>query len=160
MKIVYFSNTTGLTDKLIHRIGAAELSVRIPIAGVPPTMDEEYILVTTSHLTQNRVIPEQVVNFLKTGDNAKLMRGVAGTGSKNFGKMFCVAVHQIARLFNVPVVFTAELFGSVPEVNQIRETLTKNWGLQLGEPEGIEDVSDRHEELMQFLADHHKDLIE
>ena len=72
-------------------------------------------------------MPRQVKGFLKNPENASKLRGVIGTGNRNFYEDFAKAADVVSDRFNVPVLYRLELNGTEDDVNIVKEGL-KSFG--------------------------------
>ncbi len=131
IQIVYFSNYSGNTKRLVERLNGT--AIRIPINGdssEPTVVTNDYILVVPTYGGGNErsAIPKQVRQFLNVEQNRSLLRGVIGTGNTNFGDNFCKAAEIISRKTGVPIIARVEIFGTDEDVNKIKERLEILYG--------------------------------
>lgn len=70
-------------------------------------------------------VPKQVIRFLNVETNRRYVRGVVGTGNRNFGKFFGYAADIVASRCNVPLLHKLELLGTEEDVlavtNKVKE---------------------------------------
>lgn len=66
-------------------------------------------------------VPEIVDKFLDK--NWVFLRGVAGSGNRNFGKNFCGAAKAIAKKYQVPLLAEFELSGTPKEIADFKKIL-------------------------------------
>lgn len=99
-------------------------------------MDEDYILVVPTYELRNvhgpnagkiSYVPKQVKGFLADPENAKHLKGVIGTGNRNFYTDFAKAADVISSKFNVPVLYRLELSGTEDDVEIVKEGLNNFW---------------------------------
>jgi protein involved in ribonucleotide reduction len=126
IQIVFFSNYSGNTKRLIEKVGGT--AIRIPInwdSSSPLIVSGEYVLVVPTYGggSERSAIPKQVKSFLNIGQNRSLLRGVIGTGNTNFGDNYCKAAEIISRKTGVPLIAKVEIFGTDADVNKINERL-------------------------------------
>ena len=131
IQIVYFSNYSGNTKRLVDRLNGT--AIRIPISGdssEPTTVTNEYVLVVPTYGGGNErsAIPRQVRQFLNVEQNRSLLRGVIGTGNTNFGDNYCKAAEIISRKTGVPIIARVEIFGTDEDVIKIKERLEILYG--------------------------------
>ncbi len=124
--IVYFSNYSGNTEKLVERLGLG--GTRIPIswdANNPTIVSSEYVLIVPTYGggSEKSAIPKQVRSFLNIEQNRELLRGVVGTGNTNFGEHYCKAADMISAKTGVPIVARVEIFGTEDDVIKVKERL-------------------------------------
>lgn len=127
--IVYFSNTSGFTDKLVEKLELPAL--RIPLKTAEAEIFEvyeEYVLITPTYGANGRdFVPRQVVKFLKNTNNRGLLRGVIASGNRNFLEDYGKAGSIIAAKCNVPYLYCFELDGSTDDVQKIQKGLKHFW---------------------------------
>ena len=131
IKLVYFSNYSGNTKRLVEKLDGT--AVRIPIdwdSSRPTIVDNEYVLVIPTYGggSEKPAIPRQVRHFLNIEQNRNLLRGVIGTGNTNFGEHFCKAANMISSKTGVPIIAKVEIFGTDEDVNKIKERLELLYG--------------------------------
>jgi protein involved in ribonucleotide reduction len=117
-RVIYFSSFTGNTHKFVGKLEVE--SARLPLRGSDPHVvaDEPYILIVPAYGegVDTKAVPKQVITFLKSETNQRLLRGVIGSGNRNFGGDFCLAGRQIARRFSVPLLHQFEISGLTEDV--------------------------------------------
>jgi protein involved in ribonucleotide reduction len=131
IQIVYFSNYSGNTKRLVERLNGT--AIRIPITGdssEPTIVTNEYVLVVPTYGggSERSAIPKQVRQFLNVEQNRSLLRGVIGTGNTNFGDNYCKAAEIISRKTGVPIIARVEIFGTDEDVIKIKERLEILYG--------------------------------
>jgi protein involved in ribonucleotide reduction len=129
--IVYFSNYSGNTKRLVDKIDGS--SIRIPIdwdSNRPTLAHNEYVLIVPTYGggSEKSAIPRQVRHFLNIEHNRNLLRGVIGTGNTNFGEHFCKAADMISAKTGVPIIARVEIFGTDEDVKKIKERLEVLYG--------------------------------
>jgi protein involved in ribonucleotide reduction len=129
--IVYFSNYSGNTKRLVEKLNGT--ATRIPIdwdSGNPTTVSSDYILIVPTYGggSEKSAIPRQVRSFLNIEQNRNLLRGVIGTGNTNFGEHFCKAAEMISAKTGVPIIARVEIFGTDSDVEKIKERLELLYG--------------------------------
>lgn len=127
--LVYFSSASGNTARLIAALGLA--SERIPYKRTEPMPDPVYpfvLICPTFADGQGRgAVPKPVIRFLNNPARRERLRGVIGSGNRNFGKTFAMAGDVIAAKCQVPVLFRFELAGTESDITVIRAGLEKFW---------------------------------
>lgn len=129
--IVYFSNYSGNTKRLVEKLDGA--SIRIPIdwdSNRPTLAHNEYVLIVPTYGggSEKSAIPRQVRHFLNIEHNRNLLRGVIGTGNTNFGEHYCKAAEMISAKTGVPLIARVEIFGTDEDINKIKERLEILYG--------------------------------
>lgn len=127
--IVYFSNTSGYTARFVEKLG--EPALRIPLMTADAaafTVDEEYILVVPTYGANGKdFVPKQVIKFLNNINNRALIRGVIGTGNRNFLEDYAKSGRIISEKCRIPLLYTLELAGMDEDVANVKKGLDKFW---------------------------------
>lgn len=126
IRIVYFSNYSGNTKRLVDKLNGT--ATRIPIdwdSNTPTVVSDEYVLIVPTYGggSEKAAVPRQVRHFLNIEQNRRLLRGVIGTGNTNFGEDFCKAAEIISAKTGVPIIARVEIFGTDEDVYKIQERL-------------------------------------
>ena len=80
-------------------------------------VDFDYILITPT--IGFGKVPEDVERFLK--ENYKYLKGVVGSGNKNWGNRFAKASEIISEQYNVPLLMKIELHGNTKDLIKFRK---------------------------------------
>lgn len=129
--IVYFSNYSGNTKRLVDKINGNAIRIPIDWDSLNPTVvDREYILILPTYGggSEKSAIPRQVRHFLNIEQNRNLLRGVIGTGNTNFGEHYCKAAEMVSAKTGVPLIARVEIFGTDEDVSKIKERLELLYG--------------------------------
>ena len=124
--LVYFSNKSDNTRRFVEKLDKD--SARIPLnwdSKKPFLHGREYVLVVPTYGGGNdeHTIPIQVRRFLNVPSNRNMLRGVIGTGNKNFGEYYCRAAEMICEKTGVPLVAKVEMMGTPEDVERVIERL-------------------------------------
>lgn len=130
MDIVYFSNYSGNTKKLVDKLGAT--SHRIPIkwdAEEPLLVDTDCVLFVPTYGggSEGHAVPRQVVKFLNILENRDRVKAVVGTGNTNFGSHYCRAAEIVAAKLGVPVLYRVEITGTSEDLLELNTRMEKLW---------------------------------
>jgi protein involved in ribonucleotide reduction len=123
--IVYFSNTSGFTHKLVRKLDlpAERIPLKTPEASTFE-VSAEFVLVLPTYGANGRdFVPKQVIKFLNNPTNRNLIRGVIATGNRNFGQDYLRGGYEVAWKCQVPLLYGLELDGTDVDVEQIKEKL-------------------------------------
>lgn len=128
LDVVYFSNYSENTKRFVDKLDVN--SIRIPIkwdSANPLYVTKEYVLMVPTYGggSERSAIPRQVRMFLNIKENRDLLRGIVGFGNTNFGKDFCKAAEMISKKVGVPVVAKVEIFGTLEDVQLVKENMEK-----------------------------------
>ncbi|MGX7198616.1 class Ib ribonucleoside-diphosphate reductase assembly flavoprotein NrdI [Enterococcus nangangensis] len=118
MDIVYFS-VTGQTRRFVEKAGlqgALEITPQDPFI----SMTAPFVLICPTYDIE---ITEPVFEFLAYEDNHRLLRGIIGTGNRNFAELFIFTAKDIAKLYNVPILQSFEFAGTHVDVENFRKVV-------------------------------------
>lgn len=118
MKVVFFS-LTGQTRKFVKKTSLESTEIKQTNPYI--TMNEEFILVCPSYDKEASDIME---DFLETGSNQELCRGVVGCGNRNFAKLFCFTARDLAVDYDLPYLHELEFQGSQHDVDSVLEIVS------------------------------------
>lgn len=119
MKLVYFT-LTGQTRRFIKKLD-------LPAYEIDPTnpffeLAEPYILVVP---TYDIDVTEVVNDFVDFKSNSKNLKGIAGGGNRNFGDLFIFTAKDLARDYNVPLLFEFEFNGTTEDVKNFKKVVSE-----------------------------------
>lgn len=91
-------------------------------------MSEEFVLILPTYgASGSGFVPKQVIKFLNQEENRTLLRGVIGSGNRNFHEDFARAADVISAKLNVPVLYRFEISGTPQDINTVKEGLHRFW---------------------------------
>lgn len=102
-----------------------------------PVINEPYVLICPCYANDDgsKAVPKQVIRFLNNAGNRALMKGVIGSGNRNFGKLFAHAGDVIAKKCGVPCLYKFELSGTPVDVRNVKKGMEKLWeSLKIEQP--------------------------
>jgi len=131
--LVYYSSASGNTARFVARLGLA--AGRIPVSPrdeAMPAPAAPYVLICPTYADgEGRgAVPKQVIRFLNDPARRALLRGVIGSGNRNFGTTFALAARVISEKCHVPVLYRFELAGDDNDLSRVRAGLEKFWGTE------------------------------
>lgn len=102
---MYYSSASRNTERFISRLG-------LPAERIERGTAVPFILVTPTFADAmgNHAVPKPVVQFLNS--HHYLIRGVIGTGNRNFGTTFALGGRTVAAKCGVPLLHRMELAGT------------------------------------------------
>ena len=119
MKVVFLS-LIGQTRRFVKKL---ELStVEIILQNVFQTMNESYIIISP---TYDMEVFEYFQDFIETGNNQALLKGVAGSENRNFNTSFCQTAKIISTTYDVPLLHCFEFHGTQKDVTIIKEKVSE-----------------------------------
>jgi protein involved in ribonucleotide reduction len=119
MKLVFFS-VTGQTRRFVKKLDlpAYELEPANPFFEIK----EPFVLVVP---TYDKDITEVIDDFLEYKGNQKMLQGVAGGGNRNFAELFVYTARDIARIYQVPLLFSFEFSGTDEDVKSFKKVVSE-----------------------------------
>lgn len=119
MLLVYYSTATGNTEYFINKVGLN--NKKMPLNG-NIEINEPYILVFPSYGggKLKGIVPLGVKSFLDNPLNVKNLRGVIGSGDRNYGDYFALGSKIVAEKFNVPLLYRYEIKGTEKDYINVR----------------------------------------
>ena len=115
MKIIVFS-LTGNCKRFVDMCKIPEEDV-IDLWDIDYEVNFDYILITPTIGFGD--VPEAVAEFLKI--NHRHLKGVVGSGNKNWGKRFANASETISKEYNVPLLMKIELHGNTKDLIKFKK---------------------------------------
>ncbi|WP_438762669.1 class Ib ribonucleoside-diphosphate reductase assembly flavoprotein NrdI [Enterococcus sp. AZ194] len=119
MKIVFFS-MTGQTRRFVKKLDlpAYEIEPANPFFEIK----EPFVLAVP---TYDQEIMDVVYDFLDHQDNSLLLRGIIGSGNRNFAELFVYAAKQLAENYQVPLLHALEFSGTSEDVDIIKKVVNE-----------------------------------
>lgn len=128
--LVYYSSASGNTARFVVRLGLPAL--RIPDRGEPPMPEGPYVLIAPTYAdgAGRGAVAKPVIRFLNDAGRRALIRGVIGSGNRNFGRLYAAAGNAIAAKCAVPLLYRFELAGTETDIERVREGLAAFRGME------------------------------
>ena len=121
MKIIYFS-VTGQTRRFIKKLGPTVDATEIDPVDPLFMVNEPFVLIVPTYEDE---ITYPVTEFLEYANNAASLKGIVGTGNRNFEELFIFTAKNLAKKFNVPVLYSFEFNGTPTDVQNFKEAVNK-----------------------------------
>ncbi|TKW63502.1 MAG: class Ib ribonucleoside-diphosphate reductase assembly flavoprotein NrdI [Gemella sp.] len=115
MKIIVYS-LTGNCKRFVDMCEIPEGDV-IYLQDIDYDIDFDYILITPTFGFGE--VPVAVSKFLK--ENHNHLKGVVGSGNKNWGERFANASEIISKEYDVPLLMKIELHGSKKDISEFKK---------------------------------------
>lgn len=130
--LVYFSSASGNTARFVAGLGRAAQRIPVSPDDAMPAPAGPYVLICPTYADgQGRgAVPKQVIRFLNDPARRALLRGVIGSGNRNFGATFALSAKVISDKCNVPALYRFELAGSDLDIARVQAGLGKFWGTE------------------------------
>lgn len=130
--LVYFSSVSGNTKRFIEKLGMPARRIPLYPKEEHLVVDEDFVLVVPTYGGGNGrgAVPKQVIKFLNVESNRNLLRGVIGSGNKNFHESYCIAGDIVAQKCAVPHLYRFELMGTPDDVSKVHKGLEEFWKQQ------------------------------
>lgn len=127
--IAYYSSTSGNTHRFVESLGLRAVRIPMSMKAECLVMREPYVLICPCYADDDgsKAVPKQVIRFLNESANRFMLKGVIGTGNRNFGAYFAHAATVIARKCNVPVLYKFELSGTPTDIINVRKGMERLW---------------------------------
>ncbi|MBO0475456.1 class Ib ribonucleoside-diphosphate reductase assembly flavoprotein NrdI [Vagococcus sp. DIV0080] len=119
MKLVFFS-LTGQTRRFIKKLGLP--SYEIDTSNPFYEMNEPFILIVPTYDIE---VTEVVNDFIEYKSNQENMLGVAGGGNLNFADLFIFTAKDIARDYEVPLLYGFEFSGTDEDVKNFKKVVSE-----------------------------------
>ncbi|WP_460273020.1 class Ib ribonucleoside-diphosphate reductase assembly flavoprotein NrdI [Celeribacter sp. ULVN23_4] len=131
--VVYYSSTSENTVRFVDRLGLPAKRIPISPKESGPVIDRPFVLICPTYADgEGRgAVPKQVIRLLNDPEVRALLKGVIGSGNRNFGTLFASSGDVIARKCNVPLLYKFELAGFDTDIARVRAGLEK-MGQKLG----------------------------
>ncbi|MGO4929562.1 class Ib ribonucleoside-diphosphate reductase assembly flavoprotein NrdI [Fundicoccus sp. Sow4_D5] len=114
--LVVFMSLTGQTRKFVKKLGWPSLEITLDNAFTE--VDEPFIFVAPTYETEATDI---IGDFLETGANRNYLKGFAGSGNLNFGKLYCFTAKDYSRDYKVPLLHLFEFQGTPNDIEQLKK---------------------------------------
>lgn len=119
--IYYWSSNSGGTKRVAENL---ETTTQ-PIHEVE-TVNHPFILISPTYdQPRGGFTPKPVQEFLDK--HSPYMVGVIGAGNRSFGDKFCMGAHEIAKRYNVPVLYRIEIMGLPDDYQVIDDGIATHW---------------------------------
>ena len=127
--IVYFSSTSGNTERFVGAVGIRSIRIPLSMKVDTPVINEPYVLISPTYANDDgsNAVPKQVIRFLNEEQNRKTLKGVIGSGNRNFGENFALAGQVISKKCNVPLLYRFELSGTTDDIRNVKQGMEKLW---------------------------------
>jgi protein involved in ribonucleotide reduction len=127
--IVYFSSPSGNTERFVHSLEMRSICIPLTMKVDVPIIREPYVLVTPTYANDDgsNAVPKQVIRFLNETQNRSMIKGVIGSGNRNFGENFALAGQVVAKKCNVPLLYKFELSGTTDDIKNVKQGMKKLW---------------------------------
>lgn len=119
--IVYFS-ITGQTRRFIKKLEInQELTYEMNEKRDPIELNTPYILIVP---TYDEPMTQVANNFIEFRSNRENLKGVIGSGNRNFGDLFVFTAKDIAKDYNVPLLYSYEFNGTLEDVENVKKVVS------------------------------------
>lgn len=121
MKIAFFSvtgQTRRFVKKLVPDVDAFEITPVDPLIEVT----EPFVLIVPTYEDE---ITYPVTEFLEYNNNAQFLKGIVGTGNRNFAELFIFTAKDLAAKFKAPIIYAFEFNGTPRDVENFKEAVNK-----------------------------------
>ena len=112
---------TGQTVKFVDKLGMH--SHRLVNDNDIYPIKEDYILILPTYNHPESL--DIVEKFIDTEDNKHFLKGVVGSGNRNFNDLFCISAKHIVKKYEVPLLHCFEFQGQERDVEIVRNEVEK-----------------------------------
>ena len=128
-RIVYYSSPSLNTHRFVESLGFDSVRIPISLRDDVIVMDTPYIIMSPTYADNDgsNAVPKQVIRFLNEPQNRQNLRGVIGSGNRNFGEMFARAGTVIANKCKVPLLYKVELSGTSNDIMNVQIGVKRLW---------------------------------
>lgn len=127
--LVYYSSASGNTQRFITKLGLPALRIPIGVEQPLPEITEPFVLVCPTYADGHGrgAVPQEVIRLLKHPQARQNIKGVIGSGNRNFGHLFACSGKIVARNCQVPLLYQFELAGTDKELREVSGRLQQFW---------------------------------
>ncbi|ENM5762462.1 class Ib ribonucleoside-diphosphate reductase assembly flavoprotein NrdI [Vibrio mimicus] len=127
--LVYYSSASGNTERFITKLGLPALRIPIGVEQPLPEITEPFVLVCPTYADGHGrgAVPQEVIRLLKHPLVRQNIKGVIGSGNRNFGYLFACSGKIVARNCQVPLLYQFELAGTDKELREVSGRLQQFW---------------------------------
>ncbi|ENM5731248.1 class Ib ribonucleoside-diphosphate reductase assembly flavoprotein NrdI [Vibrio mimicus] len=127
--LVYYSSASGNTQRFITKLGLPALRIPIGVEQPLPEITEPFVLVCPTYADGHGrgAVPQEVIRLLKHPLARQNIKGVIGSGNRNFGHLFACSGKIVARNCQVPLLYQFELAGTDKELREVSSRLQQFW---------------------------------
>ena len=116
MKIVFFT-LTGNTKRFVNKLEMD--SLEIDMANPFVSINEPYVMIVPTYDVEATEIANDFIEF----NDIELFKGVMGGGNLNFAELFVFTAKDIARDYNVPLLYSFEYSGTHIDVDEVKKII-------------------------------------
>lgn len=121
--LAYYSSTSENTHSFVNKLWGLSYKqlYRITKESYKQLIKEPYILIVPTYADGYGVgaLHKYVIKFLNIEANRKLLRGVIGSGNRNFGSMYALGGKIVSAKCKVPLLYTFELRGTEDDIENV-----------------------------------------
>lgn len=119
MQIVYLS-VVGNVRRFVEKLGMDSLEIDHMNPLIEINRDSVIIVPTYSDM-----ITDIVSEFVNYKDNRSYIKGVVGSGDKNFNHAYIFSAKDIAKRHNIPLIFHFEKSGTDEDIENFNKEVRK-----------------------------------
>lgn len=119
MKVAYLS-LTGNVRRFVERLHIE--SIELDTASMNVKIDDDYIVILPSY---DDYMTDVVCQLIEFDDNASRLRGVAGSGNRNFGRNFIFSAKKLSLKYNKPLLCAFEFSGTDEDIKNFKEAVNQ-----------------------------------
>ena len=120
--ILAYMSITGQTERFVNKLDFKTYYIDVNDMSKIQSLEEDYVLLLP---TYDLSTAEKMEEFIEFGNNRHFLRGVIGSGNRNFDKEFCISAKYIAKKYSVPLLHCFEFQGQESDVDIVRNEVNK-----------------------------------
>src|SRR5699024_12490256 len=83
-------------------------------------VSDPFVLITT---TYDKQITEPINDFLEYQNNSHYLKGIVGTGNRNFAELFIFTAKNLSYEYHVPLIYAFEFNGTPTDVSNFKKAV-------------------------------------
>lgn len=114
MKIIYMS-LTGQVRKFVKKLSLDGIEIK---KNTFFSMDEPYIVIVPTYAHEVTMVIDEFIDY---ESNLQFLKGVCGSGNRNFNDLFCFSAKDLSKKYDVPLIHCFEFNGSEFDVKLLEK---------------------------------------
>jgi protein involved in ribonucleotide reduction len=110
--LIIYDSLTGNVQRFINKLDMRSTKITTELS-----INEPFVLITYS--IGYGEVPKSIEKFLES--NHQYLKGIIGSGNRNWGKFYCGAAEIISKRYDVPLLHKFELSGNAYDVEKIKQ---------------------------------------
>ncbi len=120
--VLAYMSITGQTKRFVNKLDFKTYCIDVHDMSKIQSLGENYVLILP---TYDLDTVKKIEEFIEFGTNIHFLKGVIGSGNRNFDKEFCISAKYIAKKYNIPLLHCFEFHGQDADVDIVRNEVNK-----------------------------------